>query len=117
MKDLSLFSGLIYIYHIVWAIYGVDEFCDITRTYPCYNGQDPTKTADVYNTAIGMVAMFHLAEWIRQTILLTTALVNVNLMPIYYLFSINVVYGYIALIYGIITRFTGDGIACSAWGV
>ena len=95
----------------------MDEFCDITRTNPCYDGQDANKSADVYGTAIGMVAMFHLAEWIRQTIVLTTALVNVNLMPLYYFFSINVIYGYIALIYGIITRFTGDGVACSAWGV
>jgi hypothetical protein len=54
--------------------------------------------------------MFHLAEWIRQTVLLTTALVNVNLMPLFYLLSLNVIFGYIALIYGIITRFTGDGI-------
>jgi hypothetical protein len=112
--QISLLTGFIYIYHIVWAIYGVDKFCDISRTYPCFPGQDPTKTASVYNPAIGMVAMFHLAEWIRQTIILTTALVNVNLMPLYYFMSINVVFGYIALIYGIITRFSGDGVACSA---
>jgi len=63
-----------------------------------------------------MVAMFHLCEWIRQTLILTTALVNVNLMHLYYFFSINVLFGFFALIYGIIIRFTGDGVACSAVG-
>ena len=104
-------TGVIYIYHIVWAIYGVDEFCDITRSYPCYDGH--IKPPEAYNNAIGIVAMFHLTEWIRQTILLTTALVNVNLMPLYYMFSINVIYGFFAMTYGIIIRFTGDGPVCS----
>jgi hypothetical protein len=72
---------------------------------------------NVYNNAIGMVAMFHLAEWVRQTVLLTTALVNVNLMPLFHFLSLNVIYGYIAMIYAIITRFSGDGIACSAENV
>jgi hypothetical protein len=61
--------------------------------------------------------MFHLCEWIRQTILLTTALVNVNLMPVYYLFSINTIYGFFAMTYGIVIRFTGDGPVCSKVGV
>ena len=61
--------------------------------------------------------MFHLCEWIRQTILLTTALVNVNLMPLYYLFSINTIYGFFALIFGIVVRFTGDGPICSTVGI
>ena len=38
-------------------------------------------------------------------------------MPLFFAFSLNVIYGYIALIYAIITRFTGDGVACSAEGV
>ena len=75
-----------------------------------------TSPPEVYNAALGIVSMFHLIEWIRQTILLTTALVNVNLMPLYYLFSINTIYGFFALIYGIVVRFTGDGSKCSNEG-
>ena len=76
-----------------------------------------TSAPEVFNNAIGVVSMFHLAEWIRQTILLTTALVNVNLMPLYYIFSINTIYGFFAMIYAIVIRFTGDGPICSNEGV
>ena len=29
--QFTLMTGIIYLYHIIWAIYGVDEFCDISR--------------------------------------------------------------------------------------
>jgi len=46
-----------------------------------------------------------MVEWLRQTVFLTTALVNVNLMPLYYLLSINVPFGFIAMFIGIGVRF------------
>lgn len=66
----------------------------------------------VYDTAIGLVTIFHMIEWLRQTVFLTTALVNVNLMPLYYLLSLNVPFGFIAMLIGIATRYGGDGASC-----
>jgi hypothetical protein len=52
-------------------------------------------------------------EWLRQTVFLTTALVNVNLMPVYYMLSLNVPYGFIAMIIGIAMRYSENGNGCA----
>ena len=44
---------------------------------------------------------------------LTTALVNVNLIPLYYILSINVPFGFIAMIIGLGVRFGTNGASCA----
>lgn len=60
-----------------------------------------------------LVTVFHMIEWLRQTVFLTTALVNVNLMPMYYALSLNVPFGFIAMIIGIGIRFGSSGGDCA----
>lgn len=48
--------------------------------------------------------------------MLTTALVNVNLVPVFYAASINVPFGFIAMLVGIITVFSADGADCNQDG-
>ena len=56
-------------------------------------------------------------DWIRWTLLLTAALVSVNLMPLFYLLTIiNLPFGIIACVVGIAARFSEDGEACSIEG-
>jgi len=52
-------------------------------------------------------------EWLRQTVFLTTALVNVNLMPLYYILSVNVPFGFVAMLIGIGIRFGTAGKECA----
>jgi len=136
----------VYLYHLYWCIYGVDQFCDITRTHVCgEKGKDlyqqflikggaseedaaavtaylnaPTDAAEasssVYDTAIALVAIFHMIEWLRQTVFLTSALVNVNLVPLFYAMSINIPFGFIAMLVGIAARFGADGKDCAIEG-
>lgn len=77
----------------------------------------PAAAADassaVLDTAIAMVSLFHMIEWMRQTVVLTTALVGVNLIPVYWALSINVVYGFIAMLVGVIVRNTANGKDCA----
>ena len=61
------------------------------------------------DTAIALVTVFHMIEWLRQTVFLTTALVNVNLMPLYYFLSINVPFGFVAMLIGIAVSLGNDG--------
>lgn len=84
---------------------GVDNFCDYTRLNSCgdKNGHDASQVLD---TAIALVTVFHMIEWLRQTVFLTTALVNVNLMPLYYFLSINVPFGFIAMLIGVATGYS-----------
>lgn len=142
----TLIGTILYLYHLYWCIYGVDQFCDITRTHVCgEEGKNlyqqflvkegateeeaaavtayidaPADAADasskVYDTAIALVTIFHMVEWLRQTVFLTSALVNVNLLPLYYALSINIPYGFIAMLVGIAVRFGSDGKDCAMEG-
>lgn len=55
-------------------------------------------------------------EWLRQTVFLTAALVNVNLIPLFYVLSVNVPFGFIAMLVAIAARFSEDGKDCAIEG-
>lgn len=105
-------AGVIYSFHLLWAISGTDKFTDYTRLNACA-GLEGEDASAVFDGAILVVTVFHIIEWIRWTVFLTSALVNVNLVPAYYLLSINGPYGVIAMLIGILKRFSSDGDACS----
>jgi len=68
----------------------------------------------IFDTAIALVTVFHMIDWIRWLMLLTSALVSVNLMSIYYFLSIiNIPFGIISLLIAIATRFSEDGNDCA----
>ncbi len=53
-------------------------------------------------------------DWLRWTLLLTAALVSVNLLPIFYfLTAVNLPFGIIACLVAIVTRFGTEGAACA----
>lgn len=144
----TILSAIVYTYHLYWTIYGVDQFCDVTRTHVCgaeakdlyskylvktesyteeeaaavtlfpmspgYAPQDVMDASSkVYDTAIALVSIFHMIEWLRQTVFLTSALVNVNLVPLFYALSINIPFGFIAMLVAIAARFSADGKDCA----
>jgi len=112
----SALGGAIYTFHLLWTISGIDKFTDYTRLNPCtkdgveITGEDASSMLD---GALLAVIIFHMIEWIRWTIFLTSALVNVNLVSLFYLFTLNVPYGFIAMIIAIAKRYSADGDACS----
>lgn len=78
------------------------------------NAQDASSS--VYDTAIALVTIFHMIEWLRQTVFLTSALVNVNLVPLFYVLSVNIPFGFIAMLVAIAARFSEDGKDCAIEG-
>jgi hypothetical protein len=69
------------------------------------------------DTALALVTVFHMIDWIRWTLLLTSALVSVNLLPLFYFLTvINLPFGVIACLIGIATRFSADGSDCAEEG-
>jgi len=113
----TIIAGIVYTYHLLWTITGVDKFTDITRFNKCGDVTDKYEASAVYDTAIALVAVFHMIEWVRQAIFLTSALVGVNLMGVYYALSINIPYGFIAMLIGIISRYSSNGNACAEEGL
>ena len=63
---------------------------------------------------IAIVTIFHMMDWIRWLLFLTSALVNVDLMKPYLILSaINIPFGVIALLIGIGGRFGSEAAKCS----
>ena len=112
-----LLCAPIYVYHLLWTIAGINAYADYTRENVCGNATTKVAASAVFDTAIAMVSMWHMIEWIRWTFLITAALVEANLIPIFNVLQINVLYGVIACLIAIAARFSADGEACAATGV
>jgi hypothetical protein len=109
-------GGLVYIYHLLWTIAGVNMYADISRKTACGGEEFGEAASSVFDTGIGIVTVWHMIEWIRWTLLLTTALVDANLIPLFNILTINVPFGFIACFIAIGTRFSEAGNACSEEG-
>ena len=69
-------------------------------------------SSSIFDAAIAICTIWHMLEWVRWTLLWTIALVNVNLVPAFYFFTVlNVPLGYLIAIYGFISGQSSDG-AC-----
>ncbi len=52
-----------------------------------------------------MVLIFHIIEWVRQTVLITVILVGVKWLPVYYGLTINVLIYFVAVSWGLAAGF------------
>ena len=106
-----------YVYEIIWTISGVNNYCDITRTINTNKSglnclktlakipttdADISKISSVYDFPILIVTIYHMIEWIRWTILGTAALVDANLIPVFYILHLNIFFGFFAMLIAII---------------
>ena len=92
----------------------VNFYCDIDRFTGCTAGQDPVEAAGVFDTALLFFAIFHLIEWIKTSLLLSVACVGLPLMWVYFITSLNTIWGFVATIYTLIVLLSDEGEACSA---
>ena len=115
----TILSACCYLYELVWTIAGVNNYTDITRTFPCgtvaskaVKNLDPKEVVKaasaVYDTPILLITVWHMIEWLRWTAFLTTALVDANLIPVFYGLSLAIPYGFIVCIVAIAGRFSGN---------
>jgi len=121
---ITIVAGICYLYEIIWTIAGVNNYTDISRKTLCGSlvtkfASDPTSDAAVaaasavYDTPILLVTYWHMIEWLRWTTLLTTALVDANLVPFFYFLSLVIPYGFIVSIIVVVMRYSGDLADCS----
>ena len=66
------------------------------------------KTSAVFDTPILLCTIYHMIEWIKWAVLLTTVLVDANMIKLFYFLHLNVVFGFFAMIIGIINGFSAD---------
>jgi hypothetical protein len=104
----SILTSVVYFYHFISAVLGLDMFCHWTRFTGCAGASDFKEASAVYDGAIMVVCIFHIVEWVRQSILITTVLVGYPWLPAYFFLSINIPFGIIALIIGMAKGFGSD---------
>ena len=90
-----------YIFHLIMTIWGVDQFADYRREWKCGGADTPEKADALFAVPIALVCVYHMIEWIKWTIFLTSTLVGVNLMIVFvFLDVVGVLYGLVATIIG-----------------
>jgi len=107
---ITIIAGACYLYEIIWTISGVNNYTDITRNTLCgsiktgYEAGSKTAatlaaaqaaSSAVYDTPILLVTYWHMIEWVRWTVLLTTALVDANLIHLFIVLGLAIPYGFI----------------------
>jgi hypothetical protein len=103
-----LTSIIPYAYHFVSIIIGMDKFVHWSRFTGCVGATNFTEATEVFDTALVLVLVFHIVEWVRWTLLITTILVGVPWLVLFNVLSINFLYGIIALIVGMATGFGAE---------
>ncbi len=69
--------------------------------------------AEVYDMALRLLGAYHIIEWVRMTIFLVTLLLGQNFMPLWYLTSLNTLFGIAAYIHAHVIRYSGHGKECA----
>ena len=104
----SILAGFIYSFHLVMTIIGVDKYTDITRLNLCGNAKTGEEASEIYDSAIMLATIFHMIEWIRWTVFITTTMVNVNLVNVFYILSMNIPFGFIVMLLAVISKFSSS---------
>ena len=67
----------------------------------------------VYDNVLLLLAVYHIVEWLKTTIVLTVVFVGINLMWIYLFLILNTLFGILVIIQTIWVCFSEDGEACA----
>ena len=62
--------------------------------------------------AIKLTGVFHVIEWVRTTILLVAICIGTNVMSIWYVTSLNTVFGVAVFLYLHVVFFSTESEAC-----
>ena len=82
------------------------------RLMPCA-GRVGEDASEVLDTAILLLLIFHLIEWLRYTVFLCSIFIGVNLIQVFYGLILNSLFGIAVYIFAHIVRLSEDGKACS----
>jgi predicted membrane protein len=63
--------------------------------------------------AIYLLAIYHIAEWLRTTLLLMITCVGANITIVHYITMLNCIFGFVAYIFCYVTYFSESGQACA----
>lgn len=105
-----------YVGQFILIVAVINAYSDDDRHIPCgipsIDGNEE-QVSGVYDMALRILASYHIIEWVRFVIFLTTMLLGSNFLPLWYILSLNTPFGIAAYIYCHVIRFSGNGLACA----
>ena len=107
----GVWGGLHYLGQFFLIIIGINLYSDGDRFLSCKEEwrRGDVRNSEVYDTALVLLSAYHLVEWVRVIMWLTTLLLGTNLLQVWYLTSINTLFGIAAYCYAHYARFSDDG--------
>ena len=107
--------GFWYLAQFIGCCATINLYSDKDRLNPCaVTGTlaDPEEASKVYDLPLLLMAIFHMIEWIRTTVLLTVTLIGVNWTIFWYLTIPNTLYGLVTYAFVHMAYFDQDGQDC-----
>ncbi len=107
--------GFWYLAQFIGCCATINLYGDKDRLNPCtVTGTlaDPEEASKVYDLPLLLMAIFHMIEWIRTTVLLTIVLIGVNWTIFWYLTIPNTLYGLVTYAFVHMAYFDQDGQDC-----
>jgi hypothetical protein len=113
---MGSFITVYYSLQLVACIAVTNFYGDADRFTSC--GPDkantsPIDSANVFDGVLLLLAIYHIIEWLKTTLLLTVACVGLNLMHVYYFLGLNTLFGIFVIFYTMIVLFSEEGSDCA----
>ena len=112
-RTFTIIGFFMYLYHIIFTIAGVNNFTDITRFSNCGNQniKNSEQASSLMDFPIALSTSFHMIEWLRWTLFLTSILVDTNQIKTFnYIALFSIPFGVLALLISIISRYSQEEI-------
>ena len=106
--------GFYYLTQFVLALAACNFYSDADRFLGCEaeDYRTPLKATTGLDMAILLLAIFHIIEWLRTTLLLMISCTGANLTIGYYISALNIIFGFVAYIHCYVTYFSEVGQSC-----
>lgn len=119
-KTFTAIVGVYYLLQFFASISAVNLYSDISRNGECSWGPEDSKTvvvgeeaSAVMDTPILLLAIYHIVEWVRCTILLTVVCLGQNLMKVWYALMVNTLFGLCVFLYAHAVYFGEAATGCA----
>jgi len=107
--------GIYYLSQFILALSACNFYSDNDRFLGCdYDGyRTPVEATKALDTAIYLLAIYHIIEWLRTTLLLMISCTGANMTLFYYGTALNGIFGFVVYIWTYVVYFSEAGKACS----
>ena len=108
--------GFYYLAQFIGCVATVNLYSDVDRLTPCSTTgdlADPEEASKVFDMPLKLLAIWHMIEWIRTTVLLTVICIGVNWTIFWYATIPNSLFGIVVYALVHMVYFDADGEACA----